>query len=133
MPPARSFWKPAPGLGTKVVTGWVTWPTPRFWDGSPRGVPSAVNVLVTLVPLGKVALGNVTFTKRSQFWFGCRGTEQGLVQVTVAGVVPTQPGWQSAAGVAPLNTVPAGRVSTTGPTAVRLSEPVTLAIEMRSR
>ena len=58
---------------------------------------------------------------------------QGLVQVTVAGVVPTQPGWQSAAGVAPLNTVPGGSVSTTGPTAVRFSEPALPDTAMRRR
>ena len=70
----------------------MTVPTPRFCDGWPSGVPSAVKLLVTLVPLVNVALGKVTFTWISQFWPGVRGTEQGLVQVTVAGVVPTQPG-----------------------------------------
>ena len=53
--------------------------------------------------------------------------------MTVAGVVPTQPGWQSAAGVAPLNTVPGGSVSTTGPTAVRFRAPGLLGTEIRSR
>ncbi len=132
--PLIPFARPVPGLGTKVVTGWVTVPTPRFCDGCPSGVPVAVKLLVTLVPLGKVALGKVTLTWMSQLLPGVTGSEQGLVQVTVAGVVPTQPGWQSAAGEAPLNTVPGGRVSTTGPTAVRFSEPLELErFEIRSR
>ena len=133
LPPATFFWKPAPAFGTKVVTGWVTVPTPRFCDGWPSGVPSAVKLLVTLVPLGNVALGKVTFTWMSQLFPAVTGSEQGLVQVTVAGVVLTQPGWQSAAGVAPLNTAPGGSVSTTGPTAVRFSEPGLPETAMRSR
>src|SRR5689334_5844079 len=100
-----------PGCGTNVVTGWVTEPGPKVCDGWPRGVASAVKLFVTFVPLGNVALGKTTLTRMSQLPPGLSGTAQGLVQVTVAGVVPTQPGWQSAAGVAPLNTVPGGRVS----------------------
>src|SRR5215203_4245396 len=106
---------------------------PKLVGGSPSGVPSAVKLLMTLVPLGNVALGNVTLTRRVQVWFGCSGTVQGLVQVTVAGVVPTQPGWQSAAGVAPLKTAPGGSVSVTGPMAVMLSTPLALALAMRNR
>ncbi len=69
----------------------------------------------------------------SQLPPGVSGTVQGAVQVTVAGVVPTQPGWQSAAGVAPLNTVPGGSVSVTGPIAVRFSAPLVFGTEMRRR
>ncbi len=55
--------KAALALGTKVVTGWVTSPTPRFCAGSPSGVPSAVKLLVTLVPEGKVAEGKTTLSR----------------------------------------------------------------------
>src|SRR5882724_3365461 len=120
------FPKPAPGAATKVVTGWVTVPTPRFCAGWPSGVPVAVKLLVTLVPLVKVALGKVTFTWTSQLPPGVIVAPQGLVQVRVAGVVPSQPGSQSAAGLALLNTVPVGRVSTTGPTLERFRAPLLL-------
>src|ERR1700681_527571 len=127
------FDRPAPGLGTKVVTGWVTMPVPRLCDGWPSGVPVAVKLLVTLVPLVNVALGKVTFTWMSQLPPGITGSEQGLVQVTVAGVVPSHPGSQSAAGLALLNTVPVGSVSVTGSTAVRFRAPGLLGTEIRSR
>jgi hypothetical protein len=133
LPPATFLAKPAPGAGTKVVTRWVTWPVPSDCGGMPSGVPVPVKLLVTLVPLGKVALGKVTFTWMSQLPPGMRGTAQGLVQVTVAGVVPSQPGSQSAAGEALLKTVPVGSVSTMGPMAVRLRAPGLLGTEMRRR
>ena len=84
------FTKPAPGAGTNVVTVCVACAIPRLLDASPAGVASAVNVFVTLTPLGNVALGKVRFTVMSQFAPGA--TEQALVHVSVTGVVPTQPG-----------------------------------------
>ncbi len=55
---AMSLPVPALGLGTKVVTVWVTWPVPRaLRRAASSGVPVAVNELVTLVPLVNVALG----------------------------------------------------------------------------
>ena len=74
--------------------------------------------VVTVEPLGKVAEGKVTLTKISLFDPGVIGTANGEVKLIVAGVVPTHPGWQSAAGVAPLKTVPGASVTTTGPAAV---------------
>jgi hypothetical protein len=122
------------GFAVNVVTACVTEPGPNVCGGTPRGVAVVEKLLVTFAPDGNVALGNVTFTEMSQLLPGVRGTVQGLVQVTVAGVVPTQPGWQSAAGVAPLNTVPGGKVSVTGPIAVRFNDPLLLlATEVRNR
>ena len=63
----------------------MTVPTPRLCDGLPSGVPSVVKLLVTLAPLVKVALGKVTLTWMSQLLPAVTGSEQGLVQVTVAG------------------------------------------------
>ena len=75
-----------PGAGTKVVTVWVTVPTPRFCGGWPSGVASVVKLLVTLLPLGKVADGYTTLTVISQLLPAATGSEHGLVQVSVAGV-----------------------------------------------
>ncbi len=93
----------------------------------------AVKLLVTLVPEVKVALGKVTLTWTSQLPPGAIGTAHGLVQVSDAGVVPSQPGSQSAAGEALLKTVPAGRVSVTGPTLVSSRAPALLGTETRRR
>ncbi len=133
LPPATLLPMPALALGTKVVTVWVTLPVPRLWEASPRGVPVAVKLLVTLVPLVKVALGKTTLTCTSQLPPGPSGTLHGLVQVTVAGVVPSHPGSQSAAGLALVKTVPAGSVSTTGPIAVSSRSPPALPTAMRRR
>ena len=128
------FEKPAPGAGTNVVTGWVTVPIAEVLRRlAERRAVGGEAVGDVGAARGTCALGKVTFTLMSQFWFGWSGSVQGLVQVTVAGVVPTQPGWQSAAGVAPLNTVPGGSVSVTGPIAVRLSAPGLLGTEIRRR
>ncbi len=61
------------------------------------------------------------------------GTVQGAVQVMVAGVVPSQPGSQSAAGLALVNTTPVGSVSVTGPMAVSSRSPPPLGTAMLSR
>jgi hypothetical protein len=131
--PSTFFDKPAPGAGTNVVTGCVTVPTPSAAGGCPRAVAVPVKLLVTLVPETNVADGKVTFRVTSQLLPGVSGSAHGLVQVTVAGVVPSQPGSQSAAGDALLKTVPGGRVSVIGPTAVRFSVPSAPELLMRRR